>query len=99
MEAIVSQNAVRWEWAGTLPLKLRVLDKTWHFGLNKQMGADPSFPYFKPIEITDRPAVADILRRNQPGTSELTFTNLFIWRKHFNFRWCLYNNCLCVTGK
>lgn len=43
--------------------------------------------------------MADILQSNRPGTSELTFTNLFIWRKHFNFRWCFYNDCLCVIGK
>ncbi len=43
--------------------------------------------------------MTDILQSNRPGTSELTFTNLFIWRKHFSFRWCLYKDCLCVIGK
>ncbi len=63
------------------------------------MGVLPLFPDFKPIEIDDRQNIAGILRVDSPGTSELTFTNLFIWRKHYGFRWCLYKDCLCIIGK
>lgn len=63
------------------------------------MGALPLFPDFKPIEIDDRQGIIDILRNNRPGTSELTFTNLFIWRKHYGLNWCLRKDCLCVIGK
>ncbi|MBP1748383.1 MAG: hypothetical protein H6Q52_922 [Deltaproteobacteria bacterium] len=63
------------------------------------MGTSPLFPDFKPVEINDRQSVIEILRSNRPGTSELTFTNLFIWRNHYNFRWCLHNDCLCVIGE
>lgn len=59
----------------------------------------PLFPDFRPIEIDDRDSMIDILRGDRPGTSELTFTNLFIWRKHYNFRWCFHKDCLCVVGR
>ena len=34
----------------------------------------------QPLELTDRPIVEDYLRRYPPEISELTFTNLFVWR-------------------
>ena len=63
------------------------------------MGGLPLFPDFKAIEIDDRQGITDILRSGRPGTSELTFTNLFVWRKHYSFRWALYGECLCIVGK
>jgi hypothetical protein len=33
-----------------------------------------------PLELSDRPTVAGYLRRYPPKVSELTFTNLFVWR-------------------
>jgi len=76
-----------------------LLDKRLYFGLNKKMSTLPLFPDFKPIEIGDRPGMIDLLREWRPGTSELTFTNLFIWRKHFNFQWSRHSECLCVIGR
>ncbi len=34
----------------------------------------------RPLELTDRALVTEYLRRYPPETSELTFTNLFVWR-------------------
>ncbi|MDY6988623.1 MAG: phosphatidylglycerol lysyltransferase domain-containing protein [Thermodesulfobacteriota bacterium] len=34
----------------------------------------------RPLELSDRPMVEDYLRRYPPEISELTFTNLFVWR-------------------
>jgi len=34
----------------------------------------------RPLELSDRPMVEDYLRRHPPEISELTFTNLFVWR-------------------
>lgn len=34
----------------------------------------------RPLELSDRPVVEDYLRRYPPEISELTFTNLFVWR-------------------
>jgi uncharacterized protein len=81
------------------PLSGRLLDKTEYFSLNKTMGALPLFPDFKPIEIDDRQDIISILRTNRPGTSEMTFTNLFIWRKHYGFSWSMCKDCLCIIGK
>src|SRR5690606_31403315 len=56
------------------------------------------FPYFRPVELDDRTFIRDILVEYSPGTSELTFTNLFIWRNHYNFQWSVYKDWLCITG-
>lgn len=59
----------------------------------------PRFPEFKPIELSDRDVITGILRAYQPFTSELTYTNLFIWRKHFDLQWSVHKDWLCVIGK
>ena len=56
----------------------------------------PAFPDFKPIALEDRDTIAESLRRYNPQTSELTFTNLFIWRSHFNTSCCQLENWLVV---
>jgi hypothetical protein len=40
----------------------------------------PAFPEVRPIELADRELLAGLLRELRPEQSELTFTNLFIWR-------------------
>jgi len=54
------------------------------------------FPHFKPITIEDRPVFIDFLKRFRPVTSEWTFTNLFIWRRLYNFSWSVYKDWLFV---
>jgi hypothetical protein len=56
----------------------------------------PEFPDFKPIDIEDRDFIHEILWRYQPQTSELTFTNLFIWRSHYGIRWSVYQDWLII---
>lgn len=56
------------------------------------------FPLFRPLELEDRPFIMGLLREYGPETSELTFTNLFIWRNHYSFQWSLYKDWLCITG-
>jgi hypothetical protein len=58
----------------------------------------PQFPAFKQIGIEDRDLIDSIFREYRPGTSELNFTNLFIWRSHFGFEWSLYRDWLLVVG-
>ena len=58
----------------------------------------PQFPEFKPIGIEDRDLVDSRLREYQPETSELNFTNLFIWRSHYGYEWSLYRDWLLVVG-
>jgi hypothetical protein len=60
------------------------------------MAMHSKFPEFKPLELEDRDFIQEILRRYQPQTSEWTFTNLFIWRSHYRFRWSSYRDWLLV---
>jgi hypothetical protein len=56
----------------------------------------PEFPEFKPIELEDREAIQTILDGYKPETSEWTFTNLFIWRSRYRFRWCRLGGHLLI---
>ncbi|MBM4283623.1 MAG: DUF2156 domain-containing protein [Deltaproteobacteria bacterium] len=58
----------------------------------------PRFPDFKPLALEDRQVIQPLLWDYQPDTSELTFTNLFIWKDHYHFVWCLDGDCLLVAG-
>jgi uncharacterized protein len=62
------------------------------------MTAPPLFPDFKPLELGDREVIHPRLRAYQPTTSELTFTNLFIWRRHYRLSWCLADDCLVLLS-
>lgn len=76
-----------------------LLDKPPQFRLNRDMPPLPRFPLFRPIELSDRQIIGDILRGYRPFTSELTFTNLFIWRKHLDLQWSVHKDWLCIIGK
>jgi len=39
-----------------------------------------------------------VLEQYGPLTSEWTFTNLFIWRDHYRFRWSRYGDLIIVVG-
>jgi hypothetical protein len=45
----------------------------------------PVFPDFRPIELADREFVEDLLRREQPESSELNFANTYLWRRKYGF--------------
>jgi hypothetical protein len=62
------------------------------------MTQPPLFPHFKPLEIRDREFLQPRLWAYQPTTSELTFTNLFIWRRRYNLSWCLADDCLLLLN-
>jgi hypothetical protein len=62
------------------------------------MAHPPLFPSFKPLEIDDREFIQSRLWAYQPMTSELTFTNLFIWRGHYRLSWCLADDCLVLLS-
>jgi len=46
----------------------------------------PEFPQFKDLELSDRETLEDCFRNNPPLISEMTFTNLFGWRKVCGYR-------------
>jgi hypothetical protein len=51
---------------------------------------------FKPIEIQDKPLFDEFLAKDPPQVSELTFTNLFIWRHHYQPAWLEWNDCILI---
>ncbi|MCL5674210.1 MAG: phosphatidylglycerol lysyltransferase domain-containing protein [Candidatus Omnitrophica bacterium] len=58
------------------------------------MATIPVFPKFKKIEIDDKDIITDFFLKYPSDISELTFTNIFIWRKHYGTKWSVYKNWL-----
>ena len=59
----------------------------------------PVFPEFRPLRLEDREVIHDFLWAYQPETSELTFTNLFIWQAHYSFAWSLDRDWLLIISQ
>ncbi|MDH4271155.1 MAG: phosphatidylglycerol lysyltransferase domain-containing protein [Candidatus Aminicenantes bacterium] len=57
------------------------------------------FPEFKPLGLEDRPLIQSHLWSGQPETSELTFTNLYIWRTLYRWQWSVDGGCLLLLGQ
>ena len=56
-------------------------------------------PEFRRFALDGRDAIHPLLYRYQPQTSELTFTNLYIWRDHHASRWALLDEWPVVIGE
>jgi hypothetical protein len=54
---------------------------------------------FKPIEIQHKELFKHFFLRDPPQTSELTFTNLFIWRHHYHPIWLHWEDCILIIFK
>lgn len=52
---------------------------------------------FQNLALEHRQQLLPRLRAFAPRTSELNFTNLFIWRKHFATRWCVQGEHLLLA--
>lgn len=52
---------------------------------------------FKPLELNDKEVFKSYLSKNPPTTSELTFTNLFMWRNRYSPSWTEWRETLLVT--
>src|SRR3989339_1104022 len=59
---------------------------------------EPFFPRFKPLTLADREILPQILWDYQAETSELTFTNLFIWQSHYGYQGSRDRDRLLVVG-
>jgi hypothetical protein len=53
----------------------------------------------KPLEIKDKPLFDDYFKRFPPQISELTFTNLFMWRNHYEFLFTEWKNHLIIFSE
>jgi uncharacterized protein len=51
---------------------------------------------FKPLEIEDKAVFDAVFRQDPPRISEMTFTNLFMWRHHYQPLWLEAEGCLLV---
>jgi len=63
------------------------------------MQPTPLYPDFKTLTLEDREHITLYFRTSPPVTSELTFTNLFMWRHHYHFAWCLSADALLIAGQ
>jgi hypothetical protein len=64
-------------------------------------GSSPTaqiFPRFKPLGLEDWDPIRQRLWDYQPETSELTFTNLFMWQSHYGYQWSLDGDWLLVVS-
>jgi uncharacterized protein len=53
---------------------------------------------FKPISIEDRATLNHFFYLYEPLASELTFTNLFIWRHKYHPIWKIWEDCLLLIA-
>ncbi|MHB8069153.1 MAG: DUF2156 domain-containing protein [Desulfobaccales bacterium] len=58
----------------------------------------PVFPEFKPLGLEDQEILHRLLWEYQPETSELTFTNLLIWKDYYKLSWSLERHWLLIIG-
>lgn len=56
----------------------------------------PAFPNLAPLALEHRAAVTELLRRRPPVVSELTFTNLYMWRDTYRPQVGVLEGLLCV---
>ena len=59
----------------------------------------PAYPDTRPLELSDRREVEAMLRPEDPEGSELTFTNLYIWRDYYRLRVGLHSGCLVLLAE
>lgn len=56
----------------------------------------PQLPDMRELTLDDRALIEGLLARGRPDTSELTFTNLFIWRHAYGLRLSRVDDTLCI---
>ena len=50
----------------------------------------------KQLTLSDKNVFDSYFRKYMPQISELTFTNLFAWRKHYKLKYAIINDYLCI---
>ena len=54
---------------------------------------------FKPIEVQHKEIFNHFFLQDPPQTSELTFTNLFVWRHYYHPIWLQWEDCMLIIFK
>ena len=62
------------------------------------MTQNPIFPDFKELGIEDKAIFDEYFRKYPPTISEFTFTNLFMWRHYYNFKWAMLNENITIMA-
>jgi len=63
------------------------------------MDVSPEYPQFKEISLEDASFFNDLFKAYPPENSELTFTNLFMWRNYYRFTWTLWDGFVCIMAR
>jgi len=58
----------------------------------------PEFPHFRDLSPEDKPLFDTLFKQYPPSISELTFTNLFIWRLPYRLKMSRLQNSLCLLA-
>ncbi|MBP7175503.1 MAG: DUF2156 domain-containing protein [Thermoclostridium sp.] len=53
---------------------------------------------WKEIELSSQDLFRKALNNNQSQASEMSFANMFMWRKNYNFVYSVINNMLCLVS-
>ncbi|MCM2358924.1 MAG: DUF2156 domain-containing protein [Geobacteraceae bacterium] len=59
----------------------------------------PPYPESRPLELSDKPLLDAVFAALQPRISELTFANLYLFRKAHAYRLTMAGDALVVLGK
>lgn len=62
------------------------------------MRSAPEFPEQRSLELGDKPFFDALFKKYPPAISELTFTNLFAWRKSYRFGVSRIADCILVLA-
>jgi hypothetical protein len=58
----------------------------------------PAFPDLADLGLEHKPLLDGLFRELKPGTSELTFTNLYIWRHAYRLRLTRMGDVICLLS-
>ena len=58
----------------------------------------PQFPEFRPVELEDSDFLDRLLEIEQPSVSELTFANIYLWRRTYDFHVAACGGGVLVKG-
>ncbi len=53
---------------------------------------------FKPVELSDKDVIEPLLRQSDYQSCEYVFSNMFIWRNHYNTHFAIHNECLFLRN-
>ena len=65
-------------------------------GFNSEIMTVSALGDFQELQLVDKGMFDKFLRVDPPRASEYTFTNLFMWRRKYNPKWAVSDDCLLI---